>query len=81
MNETTETRELTEQEMLDKVKSLKAENEELKAANNLLRKHFDDLRDRARSKYTQGLIDALVFALRCQSTCGDSIDPPDWSRP
>lgn len=78
---------MIEQATLDKIRDLKAEKEKLEAENqelqariNLLRTHENDLRDNAQRQYTRGLVDALVFALRCQSTYGDEIELPEWSR-
>lgn len=79
---------MNEQEVLYSIKMLKAEkekleaeNQELAAKNRLLHAHEDELRDEVQRQYMRGLVDALVFALRCQSIYGAEIKPPEWSRP
>ena len=74
---------MTDQNTMDRIHQLKAEkerleaeNRELSAANRLLRTHEDELRNNARQQYTQGLIDALVFAVRCNGVCGNDVELP-----
>ena len=75
---------MSEQEALEKIKQLSAEKEMLEAENQeltnrirLLRNQRDEQRENARRQYTQGLIDALVFAVRCNGVCGNDVEPPE----
>ena len=75
---------MSEQEALEKIKQLSAEKEMLEAENQeltnrirLLHTHRDEQKDNARRQYTQGLIDALVFAVRCNGVCGNDVELPE----
>lgn len=81
MNDRIEQEVWTEDEVLAKANQLKAEkekleaeNRELRAYNNLLRTHEESLKENARIQYAQGLIDALVFAVRCNGVSGSDVD-------
>ena len=75
---------MTEQEAMDRIvqlskekENLEAENQELTNRIRLLRTHRNEQKDIALRQYTQGLIDALVFAVRCNGVCGNDVGLPD----
>ena len=75
---------MSEQESLEKIKQLnaekallEAENQELTNRIRLLRTHRNAQKDNARRQYTQGIIDALVFAVRCNGVCGNDVELPE----
>lgn len=69
---------MTEQEALDKIGQLKAEKEKLEAANRELNAVLQEqaAEQSAREQYMKGLIDALVFAVRCNGVSGNDVEPP-----
>ena len=75
---------MTEQEALERINQLSAEKEMLETENQelnnrirLLRTHRNEQKDIARRQYTQGLIDALVFAVRCNGVSGNDVELPE----
>lgn len=75
---------MSEQEALERINQLSAEKEMLEAENQelnnrirLLRAQRDEQVNNARDQYAQGLIDALVFAVRCNGVSGNDIDLPE----
>lgn len=72
---------MTEQEALDSIRNLKEEKERLEAENRsltsqirLLNRREDELKESAKLQYAIGLIDALVFAVRCNGVSGNDVD-------
>lgn len=72
---------MTEQEALDSIRNLKEEKERLEAENRsltsqirLLNRREDELKESAKLRYAVGLIDALVFAVRCNGVSGNEVD-------
>lgn len=75
---------MNEQEALNKIAQLSKEKEMLEAENQelhnrirLLRTQRDEQKNNARDRYAQGLIDALVFAVRCNGVSGNDIELPE----
>ena len=72
---------MTEQEALDKIRNLKEEKERLEAENrslnsqvSFLNRRQDKLKESAKLQYAIGIIDALVFAVRCNGASGNDVD-------
>ena len=72
---------MTEQEALDKIRNLKEEKERLEAENRslnsqirFLNRREDELKENSKLQSAVGLIDALVFAVRCNGVNGNEVD-------
>ena len=75
---------MSQQKALDRIAQLskekallEAENQELNNRIRLLRTQRDEQKNNARDQYAQGLIDALVFAVRCNGVCGNNVELPE----